>query len=113
METGVLFFAPPASDHEHWVTRATDGFRIWSVVRSPEERNTMLIMFIFVAVALFSAIWTHSVFWIFFFGVQIAFGKVLLIRRFLTMARQADYDVEMGLTSDDLQLILSRCNLTN
>lgn len=113
VEAGIMFFAPPATDHENWITRATDGFRVWSVVRSPEERNTMLLMFLFATIAFLGSLWAHSVFWIFFFGVQIAMGKYLLIRRFLSMARNVDYDIHTGLTEADLQAIVSRCNLTN
>ncbi|SIO35694.1 hypothetical protein [Halodesulfovibrio marinisediminis] len=113
VEAAVIFFAPPASKHENWITRAMDGFRIWTVVRSTDERNTMLIMFIFVTIAFLAALWTHSLVWIFFFGVQIAIAKLLLIRRFTALARNEDYDVEMGLTVTDIQAILSRCNLTN
>lgn len=113
VEAGIMFFAPPATDHENWITRATDGFRVWSVVRSPEERNTMLLMFLFATIAFLGSLWAHSVFWILFFGVQIAIGKYLLIRRFLSMARNVDYDIHTGLTEAELQAIVSRCNLTN
>ena len=113
VEAGIMFFAPPATDHENWITRATDGFRVWSVVRSPEERNTMLLMFLFATIAFLGSLWAHSVFWILFFGVQIAMGKYFLIRRFLSMARNVDYDIHTGLTEADLQAIVSRCNLTN
>lgn len=113
LEAAVMFFAPPATDYENWITRATDGFRIWSVVRSMEERNTMLCMFIFATIAFLAGIWAHSVFWILFFGVQITIGKFLLIQRFVAMARYAEYDIYAGLTAADLQAIVSRCNLTN
>ncbi|KAF1074282.1 hypothetical protein [Halodesulfovibrio sp. MK-HDV] len=113
LQAAVMFFAPPATDYENWITRATDGFRIWSVVRSVEERNTMLLMFIFATIALLAALWAHSVFWVLFFGTPIAIGKCLLIRRFVAMARNAEYDMHTGLTAADLQAIASRCNLTN
>lgn len=113
VEAGIMFFAPPATDHENWITRATDGFRIWSVVRSQEERNTMLLMFLFATIAFLGSLWAHSVFWLLFFGVQIAIGKYLLLRRFLSMARNVDYDIHTGLTEVDIQAIVSRCNLTN
>lgn len=113
VEAGIMFFSPPAMQYDHWLTRATDGFRIWSVVRSVAERNTMLLMFLFPVVAFFSAIWMHEWFWIFFFGVQLIIGKLLLIRRFMAMANAIEYDVQTGLTDEDLQFIISRCNLTN
>lgn len=113
VEAGIMFFAPPATDHENWITRATDGFRIWSVVRSQEERNTMLLMFLFATIAFLGSLWAHSVFWLLFFGVQIAIGKYLLLRRFLSLARNVDYDIHTGLTEVDIQAIVSRCNLTN
>ncbi|MEZ0576238.1 hypothetical protein [Halodesulfovibrio aestuarii] len=113
LQTAILFFAPPASKYENCLTRAADGFRIWTVVRSAEERNTMLLLFLFSAVAFFAALWAHYLFWVFFFGVQLVIAKLLLIRRFAAMARQVEYDVHVGLTADDLQAIVSRCNLTN
>jgi len=113
VEAGILFFAPPATEYESWITRAADGFRIWCVVRSADERNTMLLMFLFAAIAFFAALWTHHLFWIFFFGVQLTIAKLLLIRRFSVMAKIVEYDVHVGLTAADLQSIASRCNLTN
>lgn len=113
VEAAILFFAPPATEYEGWVTRAADGFRIWCAIRSADERNTMLLMFLFSAVAFFAALWTHHLFWIFFFGVQLTIAKLLLVRRFSAMAKTVEYDVHVGLTAADLQSIASRCNLTN
>lgn len=112
VEAGILFFAPPATEYENWLTRATDGFRIWCFIRSADERNTMLLMFLVVAIAFFAALWSHELFWVFFFGVGIAIAKVLLVRRFSALAKLVDYDVYAGLTDDDLQSVASRCNLT-
>ncbi|MCT4626007.1 hypothetical protein [Halodesulfovibrio sp.] len=113
VEAGVLFFAPPATDYESWVTRATDGFRIWSVIRSVEERNVMLLMFLFPMVAFLTALWSHSIFWLLFFGVQLTIGKLLLIKRFQALAKIVEYDVQVGLTEDDLQGAASRCGWRN
>ncbi|MCG8529563.1 MAG: hypothetical protein MI749_02740 [Desulfovibrionales bacterium] len=113
VEAAVLFFAPPPANYDHWMTRATDGFRIWNTVRSPSERTALIIQILFGFVALLASLWGHRWFWVLFFAVQIGCAKYILGKRFIVLSKLKEYDIKLGPTQADLQHMASRCTITN